>query len=262
MQAMIFAAGLGTRLKPITDTMPKAMVRVGEKPLIEHTIERLKNAGCNHVVVNVHHFAPQIIDFLHKKDFGIEVQISDESAQLLDTGGGIKRALPFFDLQMPVLIHNVDIFSNVDLRYFYLSASSTDEIDALLLVSNRHTKRYLIFNDDMLLAGWINVETGEVKSPFQELKTFVAQQAEETKINFAKAGYRLCAFSGIHILKSSALMALEIFPERFSIIDFYLRNIEKLRLKGFLKTDLELIDVGKHETLQCAEAWLKKSLTP
>ena len=107
---MIFAAGLGTRLKPLTDTMPKALVRVGGQPLLWHVIMKLRDAGYERIVVNVHHFAQQIIDYLHQNDnFGLDIPISDESEQLRETGGGIKRALPLFDPTEPILIHNVDI---------------------------------------------------------------------------------------------------------------------------------------------------------
>ena len=156
MQSMIFAAGLGTRLKPLTDRMPKALVRVSGKPLLEHTIERLRMAGCKNIVVNVHHFANQIIDFLNANDFGIDIRISDETEQLLDTGGGIKKAAPLFDSESPILIHNVDILSNVDLHAFYdrvALAERQSQVDALLLVSGRKTKRYLIFDETMRLVG-------------------------------------------------------------------------------------------------------------
>ena len=165
MQSMIFAAGLGTRLKPLTDRMPKALVRVGGKPLIEHIVRRLVSAGSRRIVVNVHHFANQIIEYLRQNNFGADIRISDESEMLLDTGGGIKKATPLFNTNEPVLIHNVDILSNVDLRALYdyaCEAETEQKVDAVLLVSPRKTKRYLIFNKDMRLVGWTNVDTGEV----------------------------------------------------------------------------------------------------
>lgn len=117
---MIFAAGLGTRLKPLTDTMPKALVRVGGEPLLGRVIFRLKEAGFTRIVVNVHHFADQVIDYLKGNDnFGLDIHISDERDALLDTGGGIKKAMPFFDTSQPILIHNVDILSNVNLGQLY-----------------------------------------------------------------------------------------------------------------------------------------------
>ncbi|MBQ3681272.1 MAG: NTP transferase domain-containing protein, partial [Paludibacteraceae bacterium] len=117
MKAMIFAAGLGTRLKPLTDDRPKAMVEVNGKPLIQHIIEKLTANGFDEIIVNVHHFAEQIIDFLRENNnFGIRIEISDERGMLLETGGGIKKAAHFFDDGKPFLVHNVDIFSNADLR--------------------------------------------------------------------------------------------------------------------------------------------------
>ena len=162
-QAMIFAAGLGTRLKPLTDTMPKALVRVGGQPLLWHVINKLKLAGYERIVVNVHHFAGMIVDYLKANDnFGLDIRISDESAMLLETGGGIKKALPLFDPSEPILIHNVDILSDLD-----LTALPTDA--PLLVVSQRQTKRYLMFDDDMRLQGWTNIETGEVKGNLSPL---------------------------------------------------------------------------------------------
>ena len=156
MQAMIFAAGLGTRLKPLTDRIPKALVSVGGEPLLKRVIFQLKDAGFTRIVVNVHHFSKQIIDYLRdNKNFGMDIRISDESEKLLETGGGIKKAWPFFDQTEPILIHNVDILSNVDLKKFYqmeskeLSDDSSDSMKekaplaARLLVSERKTKRYL-----------------------------------------------------------------------------------------------------------------------
>ena len=149
MQAMIFAAGMGTRLKPLTDTMPKALVEVGGEPLIKRVIGRLADAGVEHIVVNVHHFAGQIVDYLKRNNnFGLSISVSDESDGLLETGGGIKKAAPLFDASSPVLIHNVDILSNVDLRRLYslaLDQENSGETDAVLLVSDRKTKRYFLF---------------------------------------------------------------------------------------------------------------------
>ena len=160
-QAMIFAAGLGTRLRPLTDTMPKALVRVGGEPLLWHVIMNLKAGGFERIVVNVHHFADQIIDYLKaNSNFGLDIRISDESNQLLDTGGGIRKAVPLFDPSSPILIHNVDILSNTNLAKLYDSAANHD---ATLLVSKRETSRYLIFDDEMRLREWINVKTGERK---------------------------------------------------------------------------------------------------
>ena len=275
---MIFAAGLGTRLKPLTDTMPKALVRVGGEPLIKRVIMNLAAAGVDRIVVNVHHFAGQIIDYLKDNDnFGLDIRISDETAGLLETGGGIKKATPLFDPAAPILIHNVDILSNVDLREFYQIASQSekgkvkseesecesekgkveneegrgkneesnccDAVDAVLLVSWRKTKRYLLFNDDMKLVGWTNIETGEVRSPYPDL--------DPKKC-------RMYAFAGIHALSPRLLKMMDEFPDRFGIIDFYLKACATHNIKGYVKDDLKLMDIGKLDTLAQAEEFLEE----
>ncbi len=241
MQAMIFAAGLGTRLKPLTDTMPKALVSVGGEPLLKRVILKLKDAGATRIVVNVHHFSDQIISYLKENNnFNTDILISDESHCLLETGGGIRKAQPFFHPGSPVLIHNVDILSNVDLKKFY---ETDGEPAARLLVSRRKTKRYLLFDDNMRLVGWTNTETGEVKSPYPALDI---------------ASCRMYAFSGIHVVWPSLFPLMEGEPEKFPIIDFYLRNCHRVRIEGYLKEDLQLMDVGKQETLSEAEKFLDK----
>ena len=263
MQAMIFAAGMGTRLKPLTDTMPKALVRVGGEPLIKHVIQNLSEAGVDRIVVNVHHFAQQIIDYLTENDnFGLDIRISDESAGLLETGGGIKHAAQLFAPDAPILIHNVDILSNVDLRRFYQRAggllkadastdasapTSADAPDALLLVSERKTQRYLLFDDTMRLVGWTNIATGEVKSPYPDLDPKAC---------------RMYAFAGIHALSPRMLPLMQQFPDRFSIIDFYLQTCATHRIEGFAKDDLLLMDIGKLDTLAQAEEFLVKVKKP
>ena len=237
---MIFAAGLGTRLKPLTDTMPKALVSVGGDPLLKHVIIKLKNAGFERVVVNVHHFAQQIIVYLAaNNNFGLDIRISDESEMLLETGGGIKKAIPLFDADSPVLIHNVDILSNVDLSAFYDLSSNNN---ATLLVSERKTKRYLLFDEQMNLKGWTNVETGEVKSPYVPLDVEPLQRL---------------AFSGIHVISPFMFPCFDEMPQRFSIIDFYLKFCCNYPLRGYRKTDLRLMDVGKTDTLKEAEQFLQ-----
>ena len=230
-QAMIFAAGLGTRLKPLTDTMPKALVRVGGHPLLWHVIMKLKKAGYERIVVNVHHFAGQITDYLAANDhFGLDIRISDETEALLETGGGIKKALPLFDPSEPILIHNVDILSNLDLNALPMDAP-------LLVVSERKTKRYLMFDDEMRLHGWTNIETGEVKGE--------------------KANH-LLAFSGIHVFHPSLTPLLADWPERFPIMDFYLQACGDHLIRGYEARDLQLLDVGKLDTLDHAESFIKQ----
>jgi NDP-sugar pyrophosphorylase family protein len=236
-QAMIFAAGLGTRLKPLTDTMPKALVRVGGQPLIWHVIMKLKAADYERIVVNVHHFAQQIIDYLQANDnFGLDIRISDETSGLLETGGGIKKALPLFDSSEPILIHNVDILSNLDFN----SLSMVAPPDALLVVSQRNTKRYLLFDDEMILDGWTNIETGEVRSPYPAL--------DPTDL-------KRLAFSGIHMIWPRLFPLFQDMPERFGIIDFYLKYCHQCAFLGYEKKDLRLMDVGKLDTLDQAESF-------
>ena len=236
-QAMIFAAGLGTRLKPLTDTMPKALVRVGGQPLIWHVIMKLKAAGYERIVVNVHHFAQQIIDYLQANDnFGLDIRISDETSGLLETGGGIKKALPLFDPSEPILIHNVDILSNLDFN----SLSMVAPPDALLVVSQRNTKRYLLFDDEMILDGWTNIETGEVRSPYPAL--------DPTDL-------KRLAFSGIHMIWPRLFPLFQDMPERFGIIDFYLKYCHQCAFLGYEKKDLRLMDVCKLDTLDQAASF-------
>ena len=233
-QAMIFAAGLGTRLKPLTDTMPKALVRVGGQPLLWHVIQKLKAAGYERLVVNVHHFAEQIVDYLKANDnFGLDIRISDETNGLLETGGGIKKALPLFEPSEPILIHNVDILSNLD-----LTDSEVRGHEAVLVVSQRKTKRYLQFGDDMRLIGWKNIETGEVKG---------------------REG-RPLAFSGIHIFHPSLAPLMEDWPDRFPIMDFYLKVCANHVIRGFEASHLKILDVGKLDTLEQANMFIETNM--
>ncbi len=240
MQAMIFAAGLGTRLKPLTDHMPKALVRVGGEPLLKHVVVQMKNAGFTHIVVNVHHFADQIEEYLAaQQNFGIDIRISDERRQLLNTGGGIKKARPLFDSTEPILIHNVDILSNVDLRSFYAQAHG----DATLLVSERQTKRYLLFAPDEghRLMGWTNVETHEVRSPHTGLNPDSCERY---------------AFSGIHVFSPRLFPLLDPWPDEFGIIDFYLGTCAGHDINGYAWPGLRLMDVGKQDTIAQADHFL------
>ena len=239
-QAMIFAAGLGTRLKPLTDTMPKALVRVGGQPLIWHVIQKLKQAGYERIVVNVHHFASQIVTYLEDNhNFGLDIRISDETSALLETGGGIKKALPLFDANEPILIHNVDILSNLDLNALPMDAP-------LLVVSQRQTKRYLMFDDTMRLHGWTNIETGALKGPISN--------GQWSMVN---GQLRKLAFSGIHVFHPSLVPLLDEWPDRFPIMDFYLQACGTHLIRGYEAKDLRLMDVGKLDTLDQAEDFIK-----
>lgn len=241
MKAMIFAAGLGTRLKPLTDRMPKALVPVGGKPLLQLLLEKLQASGYTDIVINIHHFADMIEEWaqeylpLHP---GLTIRFSDERQELLETGGGIRHARPLLQDADRFLIHNVDILSNVSLPTFWQAG---DEAEATLLVSPRVTQRYLLFDDDMRLVGWTNEKTGEVKSPYGHLRL--------------DALHKL-AFAGIHQMHASLLPLMDAWPSKFSIIDFYLSVCRNHVLKGYVQPGLRLMDVGKFDTLAEAEHFL------
>lgn len=237
MKAMIFAAGLGTRLKPITDTMPKALVPVCGRPLLYHAIMRLKDAGYDDIVVNVHHFADKIREYLSSNDFGVKISISDETECLLETGGGIKHARPLLeDSPEPFLVHNVDIVSNVDIP----SLRACKGALATLLVSERETRRYLLFDGEMRLVGWTDTSTGEVRSPYPGLDASACQKY---------------AFAGIHNISPEVFRVFDSInaPDRFPIIDFYLKVCADYPVVGHLQSGLTLVDVGKFDTLPEAE---------
>ena len=240
MRAMLFAAGKGTRLRPITDRLPKALVPVAGKPLLAIIIERLRNAGVEEIVINIHHFGEQILDYLSNNDFGVNISVSDERESLLDTGGGLKKAVPLFSSSNePILLHNVDILSNADIALFY-EKSSTQA--ATLLVSSRKTSRYLLFDENNCLRAWQNVTTGEMRSPYAD-------------INLGRL--RPYAFSGIHCFSPCLFPFMESFAERFSLIDFYLQVCDKVDVKCEVKPDLRMLDVGKIDTLERAEEFLQ-----
>ena len=242
MKAMIFAAGLGSRLKPITDTMPKALVPIAGKPLLQRVIEKLKMSGFTDIVVNVHHFSDQIIDFLKmNNNFGLKIAVSDESDLLLDTGGGIRKAAHLLDDGEPFLIHNVDIISNANLKELYSYHLSHDGM-ATMLVSQRETSRYLFFDDEERLRGWMNEKTGEMKSPFPDFKP---------------EHYKRYAFSGIHVMSPGIFKYMEGYPEKFPIMDFYLQQAAEIEIKSHLVSDLRMVDVGKINALKEAEDAIK-----
>lgn len=233
MQAMIFAAGFGTRLKPLTDTLPKALVTAQGVPLLHRVIRKLQAEGFYDIVVNVHHFAGKIKSYLEEnQNFGLNIRISDETEQLLDTGGAIRRAQKLFNGDEPVLIHNVDILSNARLSDFYAASMNCD---ALLLVSQRQTKRYLLFDENSRLVGWTNIETGEVRSPYADI------QVDKC---------RRLAFAGIHCISPRLIKTMESWPDKFGIIDFYLSSCRDFNIRGYQQADLNLIDIGKIDLLE------------
>ena len=242
MKAMIFAAGLGTRLKPLTDHMPKALVPVAGRPMLEHVILKLKAAGFNELVINIHHFGEQILDCLRaNQNFGLTIHISDERDCLLDTGGGIRKAEPFFRGNEPFLVHNVDILSDTDLKALYEYHRQSGN-DATLLASRRKTVRYLLFDDEKRLCGWINKDT---------------LQTKPEGFAYNPEHHHEYAFSGIHVISPSLFHYMdERWTGKFSIMDFYLQTCREARIRGRLTDTLSLIDIGKPETLTQAEEFL------
>ena len=249
MKAMIFAAGLGTRLKPITDSMPKALVPVCGQPLLYHVITKLVANGYDDLIVNVHHFPDQIIHYLHSHDFGAKIAVSDERDFLRETGGGIKFARPLLDfstppaapLEMttePFLVHNVDIVSNLDLKW--LREQHREGALATVVVSERKTQRYLLFDDDGRLKGWTNIATGEVRSPYPDIDPDRCHKL---------------AFAGIHLISPAIFDAFDRygFGDRFSIMDFYLRACADYPIYAAVPPSFRMVDVGKKETLSEAE---------
>lgn len=240
-RCMIFAAGLGTRLRPLTLTMPKALVPVGGKPLLQHLLSKLKASGFRDIVINVHHFADMIEEWCSQHPQEMNIWFSDEREALLDTGGGIRHAEPLLhDAVDGFLIHNVDIISNADLRALSHYAKGKS---AVLLVSERQTSRYLLFDDDMRLVGWTNVDTGEVKSPYGNLDA---------------GKYRRLAFAGIHYMNPSLFRYFPLWGDRFSVIDFYLSVCDKETIHGYVQEGLKLMDVGKIGCMDSAEEFLKE----
>lgn len=241
VKALVFAAGLGTRLKPFTLEHPKALVPVGGVPMLGRVITNLCDAGMTEVVVNVHHFADQIIDYLNKNDFGIEISISDERDLLLDTGGGILKARRFLDTDKPFIVHNADILTDVDLAAMY-DCHIRSGAEATLLTMERETSRYLYFDrTDNRLAGWENRKTGE-----------------RLPVGFnPDSGLKALAFGGIHVLSPSVFKRLENFSDTpvFSIIPFYVSEIGTTDIRAYVpSSDFTWIDVGKPESLRRADA--------
>ncbi len=243
MKALIFAAGLGTRLRPLTDIMPKALVPVAGVPMLERIIRKLQASGIDQICINTHHFAAMIEEFIEENSgFGAEISISREEKEPLETGGGIRHARGFLE-GGSFLVHNVDILSNMDLAWF--AGQVEDDSLATLLVHETEADRYLLFDENMYLVGWTNVRTGEVKSPYPD---------------FNASAYRKLGFSGIHILSDKVFGLMESWPEKFSVIDFYLSVAAKQKIKGVVAENLELVDIGSPEKLGEAELLLSESV--
>lgn len=276
MKAMIFAAGLGTRLKPLTDTLPKALVPLAGKTLLQWQIERLKAAGITDIVVNVHHFPDMIIHYLRENDnFGCRIAVSDERDMLLETGGGLRKAkelltssLTSLPLQgesegAPILICNVDILSNIDIPTL-LRAYNPDEM-GVVVVSPRETQRYLLFDHDNRLRGWTNIATGEVRPASLVSSLNILPPTGEADLQ-AKPTYQLqrsdlspLAFSGMQVLNPRIFDAMDKVVaekgDKFSLIDLYLSIAEKEILRAFIPENYRMMDVGKIAQLSEAESF-------
>lgn len=231
MKAMVFAAGNGTRLRPFTLSHPKALVDVGGKPMLQRVIENLKAAGVTQIVVNVHHFAEQIEQFLAANlNFGVKIDVSDERGLLLDTGGGLIAARRFLEGTEPILLHNVDILTDMPLGSMSLRG------DATLAVSNRGSSRSLIFDCSNRLCGWVNRNTGETKG-----------QQEGRQLSF----------NGLHLVCPQIFSALSSYGEDvFSLTPFYVDKAASLEIYGYDMGGYKWFDVGKPESLEAARAWV------
>lgn len=234
MEAMIFAAGLGTRLLDETTSKPKALVEVGGKTLLQHAIEKLARSGVSKIVVNVHHFSEQVIHFIESKTWHIPVLVSNESKLLLETGGGLKKAAPLFSGNQPILLYNVDILSNLDLKPVLENHLKSGAL-ATLCVRKRQTQRYFKFDHEMQLVGWINKKTGETK---------ISKAADfETASELA--------FSGIQIIQPELLDYLP-GEDRFPIVKVYLELAKTKVIKGYFDESELWMDVGKPAELKAA----------
>lgn len=248
---MIFAAGLGTRLKPLTDDRPKALVEVAGKPLLAHAIERVRDAGASRVVVNVHHFADMVIDYLRNHDFGVEILISDERDLLLDTGGGILKAFQdglFNDGK--ILVHNVDIVSDINLK----SLADSQPRGTILCVARRDTTRYLLFDERHCMQGWTNIKTGETILSNCQQKNIVTKEQNN-------ANLQRFAFQGIHVINKDLFPLLQQYASEvgdvFSITKFYIWACSRTPIHAFDTTGIPWVDCGKLESLSLAEQIIK-----
>lgn len=228
---MILAAGLGTRLKPLTNTLPKALLQVGPYTLLEFAILKLKASGFDEIIINVHHLASLIKEYLVKNNyFGCRIEISEETEKLLDTGGAIKKASWFFNDNKPFLVYNADIVGDIDLVKMYEFHLSTANL-ATVAIRRRETTRYLLFNEYMQLTEWFNTATGARK---------VAQLSNKPPQPYA--------FSGIHVIEPKIFKMLPDL-EVFSIIDTYLEIAKNYPIGGYLDESTLFADAGKPQSL-------------
>ncbi|MDE7407284.1 MAG: nucleotidyltransferase family protein [Muribaculaceae bacterium] len=244
MKAMVFAAGLGTRLQPLTLHRPKALVEVGGIPMLARVLLRLRSIGVNEVVINVHHLAPMIVDYLKANDdFGMTVYISDESDRLLDTGGGILRARRWLEGSEPFIVHNADVLTDADIASMYRQHVATGA-DATLLVSERHSSRQLVFDKVTdRLVGWVNNSTGETLPD---------------GFDVSLSSLRRLAFGGVHIISPSVFASLAKYGDevgdKFSITPYYLSVCDTIDIRGYIDSRSSMwYDIGRTATLAAAD---------
>lgn len=276
MYALIFAAGLGTRLKPFTDTMPKALLPLAGHTLLEYQIAKLKSAGITDIIINVHHFADKIMDYVHAHDnFGCNIMFSDERDQLLETGGGLRKAWHTLNTStqqhnnISLLALNADILSTIrledvlaeytrlqtapSLQHPTSNSAAVQHPTALLVVKSRQTSRYLCFDENRRLIGWTNLATGETRPASSPLNV------KPSTLNVKRS--TLLAFSGMQILSPSVLPMLDAYAaevgDKFSVIDFYLSALNDAAFYGF-EPQGDLLDVGKIDQLSEAERFAEQ----
>lgn len=238
MMAMILAAGKGTRLGSITRDKPKALVKAGKVTLLENAIKTLAQQGFDELVINIHHYGKEIVDFLKLKDnFGLKIEISDEREQLLDTGGAIKKAARFFSDNAPFVVYNVDVLTNLDLKSMLSNHISSGAL-ATLAVRHRKSSRYLLIDKEGRLQGWKNIKTGEERG--------VVETADAV------------AFSGIHVIQPEMFAFFPRDKEVFSIIDLYIDLSASRLIRAFPHDNSLWMDAGKEETFSQVESFMEK----
>lgn len=252
MKAIVFAAGLGSRLKPFTDTMPKALVPVNGEPMLGRVIGKLKRAGVSSVVVNVHHFADSIEEYLRdNNNFGIDIHVSDERGLLLDTGGGILAARELLDdgSGEAVIAHNADILTDFSVDEL-IAAHRDGKADVTFMTAVRDSSRQIYFRDGSgVLAGWQNLKSGEVRPG---------------GFDPSASGLSARAFGGVHVFSPAVFPLLEEYSRSqgpvFSVMPFYLDNLNRLTIKSFTPgSPFRWHDIGSPEKLRAAEAAFSES---
>lgn len=239
-KAFILAAGLGTRLGKHSEKKPKALVEFAGKPMLQNVIEKLIDAGISEFIINIHHFGQQLIEFLEsKQNFNVQIFISDEKEQLLDTGGGLIKAGKYFEKNETVLVHNVDVIADIDIEMLY-HYHIQNQVLASLCIRNRDSSRALLFNDEMRLIGWKNKLTNEYKWV-------------EKPVTY----YNPFAFSGIYMINSEIILKMTL-TGRFSIIDAWLNLAKENKIYGFLDHSDYWFDLGTIEKIKEAENYLNK----